>query len=209
MPRNIEFNIDRYIENKNYPNLVLTLAIQEGLNVPEKVLNVFGSGYGIDNEFVWLNLMTQRKVKSELLLDKLSQKKEFSQSEMLLAKQEKYTEALNIYNKLKNYNDEEKEKLAEILNKFDEFVINNEKQRKFVTLLKNNIQIMIIEIDSKLKGKEPIEETSMEVYLRLEKERNQEIKDAQDYIAFYDNYNSFDGEFFEELIKDWFGSRMP
>ncbi len=209
MPRNIEYLIDDYIEHKKYPNLVLTIAIQEGLDVPEEVLKVFGGGYGFDNERRCIDRMNKRKLQCELLLQGHSEKDEFSWNTIIRSKQDKYTKALNIYNEYKSDHEKEKAKLTAILIKFDGFAINNEKQRAFAILLKCNIERMIAKMDSELKEKEPIEETAMEVYLRLKNARNQEIKDARDYIAYYNNYINFDYEFFEELIKDWFGSRLP
>ena len=61
MPRNIEFLIENHLRENDFENFVLTFAIQQGIVVPQEVLEEFGSGYGFDNFFSSVELLEIRR----------------------------------------------------------------------------------------------------------------------------------------------------
>lgn len=61
MPRNIEYLTEKYIEENNFELFILTFAIQSGIKVPQKMLERFGTSYGVDEFFRSMESLEKEK----------------------------------------------------------------------------------------------------------------------------------------------------
>ena len=101
------------------------------MRVPEEILNLHGSGYGVDNEFS--SMSTLNKMREEL--GKIQKPKnsviELSLTDVQLKIDKEYSRLENDYSRKKTYLNQQIHNLRWMFNKINEFVPTSKKQISF------------------------------------------------------------------------------
>lgn len=131
MPRNVEYLLEQALINNNHTGFILTYAISIGIRVPEEILNLHGSGYGVDNEFS--SMSTLQKMRDEL--SKIPKPKnnliELSLTDVQRKIDKEYYRLEYDYNRKKIFLNQQIHHLRWMFNKINEFIPTNKKQTTF------------------------------------------------------------------------------
>ncbi len=207
MPRNIEILLDKHLRENDFENFVLTFAIQQGIVVPQKVLEKFGSGYGFDNFFSSIELLEKRR-KELADLDKPENRFEaYSESEIEIQLNKNYEYDLAMYVNHQYRYQERIRNLKFIENKVKPIVPSNKLQEQF----KKKI-LKFTELESKrckkTYSKKLIKpaKTEKEDY----KKKFKALKEAEYYklkrhIKRIEKELFIDPVFSEGIVKEWLG----
>ena len=133
MPRNVEYLLEQALNDNNHINFILTYAIAIRIQVPEEILNLHGSGYGVDNEFS--SMSTLLRMRGEL--SKIPKPKnnliELSLTEVQLKIDKEYDRLENDYIRKKTYLNQKIHNFRWMFNKINEFAHTNKKQADIKT----------------------------------------------------------------------------
>lgn len=131
MPRNVEYLLEQALNDNDHIKFILTYAIAIRIKVPEEILNLHGSGYGVDNEFS--SMSTLLRMRDEL--SKIPKPKnnliELSLTEVQLKIDKEYDRLENDYSRKKTYLNQQIHNFRWMFNKINEFVPINKKQTTF------------------------------------------------------------------------------
>jgi len=199
MPSNIDYLLERYINEENLPQFILTCSIYNGFFPSEKQLERFGGGYGPDNFIYSHEEMINQKESYELKLNELLNPKEGDDDALRTKIDKMYDHQYKRYlESFEEYNIEMRKLLA-----MDDRVRNleadNDEERKFLRFITDYIgdqKDIIREKYTKILVP-PVKETYEEARERLIKELTESIENRKWRLL-------FDHSFFDEISNKWF-----
>ena len=207
MPRNVEYLLDRYIEECNLEQFILTYSIAIGIFPPEHVLNKFGKGYGMDNEIQNIEALFTHKAGLEKELQELPSGFELDISNLMVEIEKKHKHELWNYHQYSTEYRAEVQKLNRLIEKVDKLSIKNNLQSKFINLVTDFFIERKKELDELYKAKliTPVKETMDIAEKRLKLEFKTKIDDLKSSINSVETQIIFNNEFFEEIAEEWLG----
>jgi len=203
MPRNIEYLLERYIDEDKLPQFVLTRAIDCGFYPPLKILKKFGSGYGPDNFIATHEEMLNQKLTVENELNILLQSADIDEQQLQNEIDKKYFYEDEEYKRWLGYYHEDIAKLNNMNERVKTLVPENEKEVKFLKNINDYFIQRKNEIDAQYKERliEPIKETIEQARRRLTDEK---INDLKETIENLELRLLFNDSFFAEITQRWF-----
>lgn len=203
MPRNIEYLLEKYLDEGNLPQFVLTRAIACGFYPPLKILKKFGSGYGPDNFIFTHEEMLLQKLTVENELNILLQATEIDEHQLQNEIDKKYFNENTEYQRWSGYYHEDIAKLNNMNERTKTLIPKNETEVKFLKYINDYFIERKNEIDEQYKKQliQPIKETIEQARYRLTVAK---IKDLEESIENLELRLLFNDSFFKEITKRWF-----
>lgn len=202
MPRNIEYLLEKYLEEGNLPQLILTCSIDLGFYPPEYILQKYGGGYGFDNFILSHEELLSRKISLEAELKELKLVEVVDDKKILAEIEENYSRENQKYCRLLNYFKEEIDKVVSMSVRVNTLLPSNETQRIFLNMIREYIDLMKKEITERYDAmlikpmREPYEDAKHRLY-------EGKIKELEDSIKSLETRLLFDEKFFIKISEDW------
>lgn len=133
MPRNVEYLLEQALSDNDHVDFILTYAIAIGIKVPEEILNIHGSGYGMDNEFSSMSTLLNRREELEKIPKPKNSLIELSLTDVQRKIDKEYERLEDDYIREKTYLNQQIHNFRWMFNKINEFVPTSKKQTTFKT----------------------------------------------------------------------------
>lgn len=204
MPRNVEDLIEKYIEDSDLPNFILTRAIQCGFEPSQQILEQFGSGYCPDNFFLSREHKLEQKLSYENQLTELLDSVHIIKQELQKNIDDKYVKEANALKEyLDNYERTMPYKYRIMRERVKTLSPKNEIETMFLKYIDDYFMEAKDSIDSEYR--KSLTDLVMDTF---EQDRYSliasKIIKLEKSIKFIELSLVFDDSFFESISKKWF-----